>query len=90
MKTKKHYLFSLTVRDGEHEYGQYGIVSATSEAEADRKAFRKAQNFLGSKMKWNGKYRYFQPANGWEYRIVEYEGIIGEATPEALLSRLSW
>jgi len=86
----KNYLFSLNVRDGEHEYLQYGVVSARNEAEADRKAFGKAQNFLGSKMKWNKKYRYFEPANGWEYRIVEYEGIIGEASPKVLLSRLSW
>jgi len=87
---KANYLFSLNVRDGEHEYLQYGIVSAANEVEADKKAFRKAQSFLGSKMKWNEKYRYFEPADGWEYRIVEYEGIIGEATPSMLLSRLSW
>jgi hypothetical protein len=41
-------------------------------------------------LQWNRKYRYFESANGWEYRIVEYEGIIGEATLEQLLSRLSW
>jgi hypothetical protein len=46
----KNYLFSLSVRDGEHEYLSYGVVSARSEAEADKKAFRKAQNFLGSRM----------------------------------------
>ncbi len=86
----KNYLFSLNVRDGEHEYLSYGIVSARSEAEADRKAFRKTQNFLGSRMRWNRKYRYFESANGWEYRIVEHEGIVGEATLENLLSRLSW
>ena len=87
---KVNYLFSLNVRDGEHEYLQYGIVSASNEAEADKKAFLKAQGFLGSKMKWSEKHRYFEPADGWEYRIVEYEGIIGEATPSTLLSRLSW
>lgn len=86
----KNYLFSLTVRDGEHEYLQYGIISAHSGAEADRKAFNKAKEFLGSKMRWNRKYRNFEPADGVEYRIVEYEGIIGEATPKVLLSRLSW
>lgn len=87
---KRNYLFSLNVRDGEHEYLQYGVVSARNEAEADRKAFRRAQSFLGSKTRWNEEHRYFEPADGWEYRIVEYEGIIGEATPEEVLRRLSW
>jgi hypothetical protein len=87
---KKNYIFDLNVRDGEHEYVQYGVVSARSKAEADKKAFRKARNFLGSKMKWNRKHQYFESVDGWEYRIVEYRGIIEEATPEEVLRRLSW
>ena len=85
----KRYLFSVEVRDGEHEYLSYGIVVANDEMSADRKAFEKAKRFLGSRMKWNEENHCFEPADGSEYRMIEY-GIVGEATPEAVMSRLSW
>jgi hypothetical protein len=84
------YLFSFLIQDGEHEYLQMGVVTAQDQSEADKKAFRTVGRFLGTKMKWNRKTSCFESRASPEYRIVRYQGIIGEATLGLLLSKLSW
>ena len=86
----KNFLFAFSILDGDNEYLQLGIVSAQHKLDANKKALKVTGAFLRAKMKWSEKDQCFEPNDSSEYRIVKYKGIMGEATPELLLSRLSW
>jgi hypothetical protein len=69
-------VFKLEVRDGEHEYLHYDVVEASSKKQADRMARKRAENFLGSRMKWTKDRTTLQPTgNIIEYRIIKYSGV---------------
>lgn len=85
---RRPFLFSLTIRDGENDYLIYHIIYADSEEHADELARRVAEISLGSKMRWNDKAGLLEPATQAEHRLVEYHGIVGEATSELIFSRL--
>ncbi len=86
--TAKLYHFYIEVRDGEHEYSHLGVVRARTGKAAEKKARKKAEQFLGSRMKWTDE-RTLEPVDGSEYRIVRFEGV-QETTIEEILSRVMW
>jgi hypothetical protein len=59
-------VFKLEVRDGEHEYLHYDVVEAGSRKQADRMARKRAENFLGSRMKWTKDRTTLQPTGNIE------------------------
>lgn len=84
----KLFHFYIEVRDGEHEYSHLGAVRARTGASAEKKARKKAEQFLGSRMKWTDE-RTLEPVDGSEYRIVRFEGV-QETTIEKILRRVMW
>lgn len=84
----KLYMFTVNVKDGEHEYLSVELVLARDERSANRRARNYAQRFLGSRMKWSNEYSCFEPDDGYEYRLVEYSGV-QETTAEDIVRQLT-
>jgi len=81
------YFFYIIVRDGDHEYFIPRVTRARNMDSAEKKAFKYAKRFLGSKMKWSNEYDCFEPADGAEYRLVKV-GAIYETTQEEIIRSL--
>jgi len=80
--------FSITVRDGEHEYLDTLAVRARGKATAQKRANEYAKTYLGSRMKWSERYHCFEPLTGFEYRLVEVSRV-SEISEEELLLRIT-
>jgi len=102
---KRLFVSKLEVRDGEHEYLHYDVVEASSRKQADRMARKRAENFLGSRMKWTKDRTTLKPTgNNIEYRIIKYSGVqevdlsqalqallqLRQHNPEAYKALLRW